>query len=52
MSRVPWSEVHNAGGAVGNGATVPEREFLYIEPGDLVEMNKIAVQHLMGEGRK
>ena len=52
MSRVPWSDVHNKGGAVGNGATVPEREFLYLEPGDLAEMNKIALQHLMNGGRK
>lgn len=48
MSKVPWSGAHNEGGAVGNGATVPERNFLRIDASDKVELSKIALQHFTG----
>lgn len=32
VSRVPWSGVHQDGGKVGRGATIPKREFMWLSP--------------------
>ena len=51
LSRVPWSGVHNEGGSVGNGATVPQRSFLRIDAEDKAELSKIALEHFTGVGK-
>lgn len=48
LSRVPWSGVHNEGGSVGNGASVPRRNFLRIDASDTLELSKIALEHFTG----
>ncbi len=48
LSRVPWSKVHNEGGAVGNGASVPARVFLRLDATDMAKLSKIAEDHFMG----
>jgi len=52
LSRVPWSGVHNEGGSVGNGATVPKRNFLRIDASDTLELSKIALEHFTGVGSR
>ena len=52
LSRVPWSAVHNDGGSVGNGATVPQRNFLRIDASDKQELSKIALEHFTGTGSR
>ena len=52
MSKVPWSGVHNEGGSVGNGASVPRRNFLRIDASDTVELSKIALEHFTGTGSR
>ena len=52
LSRVPWSGVHNEGGSVGNGATVPQRNFLRIDASDKQELSKIALEHFTGTGSR
>ena len=43
---VPWSGVHNLGGSVGNGATLPARKFLYFSPGNESRLAEIAAEEL------
>lgn len=45
---VKWSRVHNEGGRVGNGATVPERRFLGISDEARRELADIALRWLVG----
>lgn len=45
---VAWSRVHNEGGRVGNGATVPERRFLSISADASRELADIALRWLVG----
>lgn len=51
-NRVPWSGVHNEGGAVGHGAQVPERRTVEIDQADADELGKIAVEQMLGSGRR
>lgn len=46
-SRVPWSGVHNKGGAAGHGAKIPARVFLTIDERGAVALAEIALEHLM-----
>lgn len=48
-SKIPWSEVHNAGGTAGHGAPEPQREFLAIHDDDRIELSDIVLSHLRGE---
>lgn len=48
FSKIPWSEVHNAGGGAGNSATEPPREFLAIHDEDRAELSAILLDHLTG----
>lgn len=48
LSRVPWSKVHNEGGAVGNGASVPARVFLRLDATDMAKLSDIALEHFTG----
>jgi len=45
---VKWSRVHNEGGRVGNGATVPERRFLGISDEARRELADIALRWIVG----
>jgi phage gpG-like protein len=51
FSKVPWSEVHNAGGTAGRGASEPKREFLAILDEDRAVLADIVLSHLRGESR-
>ena len=46
-SRVPWAGVHNEGGKVGNGATVPARPFLEWTEADFDEFTAMAADRAM-----
>jgi len=48
LSRVPWSKVHNEGGAAGNGATEPARPFLRLDATDMAKLSDIALEHFTG----
>lgn len=48
-SKIPWSEVHNAGGTAGHGANEPMRAFLLILAADRAKMAEIVLSHLRGE---
>jgi hypothetical protein len=48
---LPFSEVLRKGGRVGNGAILPERDYLHFDSGDVAELAKIALEHLMGRGK-
>jgi hypothetical protein len=45
---VKYSGVHNRGGHVGHGATVPARPSLYITEELKAELRQIVIEHLMG----
>lgn len=45
-SRIPWAGVHNEGGAVGNGAVVPARPFLFLTPQDEQKLVEITEDYL------
>jgi phage gpG-like protein len=45
---VKWSKVHNEGGRVGNGTTVPERRFLGISDDARRELADIALRWIVG----
>lgn len=51
-NRVPWSGVHNEGGPVGNRAQEPQRKTVEIDQDDANELAKIAVEQILGIGRK
>lgn len=51
-SRAPWSSVHNEGGTVGNGAQVPERQFLVIDDEDPEELRRIAENRIEQKMRR
>lgn len=42
-----WSNVHNAGGQAGHGATIPKRETIAIEPVDLEVLASILKSYLL-----
>lgn len=48
FSKIPWSEIHNAGGTAGHGANEPERRFLEITDADQTILSQIVLDHLMG----
>jgi phage gpG-like protein len=50
-NKVPWSGVHNEGGAVGNGAKLPKRQFLFITSDDLDEAKQIVLDALFGKAK-
>lgn len=51
LSRVPWSDVHNSGGAAGHGASQPPRPFLLITAADRDELRLIVVGQILRGGR-
>jgi phage gpG-like protein len=51
-SRAPWSSVHNEGGTVGNGAQVPERQFLVIDDEDPEMLRRIAENRIEQKMRR
>ena len=50
-NRVPWSGVHNEGGAVGHRARVPARPTLYILAEDLRTYAQITLDSVLGRRR-
>lgn len=46
-SKVPWAGVHNEGGSVGHGATVPARPFLFLEERDVDVLVEILRDHML-----
>jgi phage gpG-like protein len=47
-SRVPWSGIHNRGGAAGRGAQIPPRPFLEVTQDGARALAAIALEHFLG----
>lgn len=45
-NRVPWASVQQEGGAVGRGAEIPARPFLYFGPEFLDDVQAAAAEHI------
>lgn len=46
-NHIPWSGVHNLGGKVGNGATLPARPFLFFSSANEQRLAEIAGEELL-----
>ncbi len=51
-SVIPWAGVHNEGGRVGHGATVPKRTFLEWTNARLDKFEQLAADYLIGKAGK